>query len=180
MLQYNYIILLYNYNVLLRYFGLYCIAVYITVCIFYGTKYLLLMYKKNHVSLFYVLFIYFLCNILHFKITLHCIKVLLFLLCYSNIAYHGTHLVINDKCIGQLYRLIPAVRLTCIACFFRRFLSQISADFDEILRGLFPSHAATTVTFFMKKYYIVRKLDHLTCSKFVFTTSLYKPIKLVK
>ena len=32
----------------------------------------------------------------------------------------------------------------------------------------------------IKKYYIVRKLDHLTCSKFVFTTSLYNPTKLVK
>ena len=33
----------------------------------------------------------------------------------------------------------------------------------------------------MKKYYVglVQKLDHLTCSKFEITTSLYKPIKLV-
>ena len=33
---------------------------------------------------------------------------------------------------------------------------------------------------FIKKYYVVQKLDHFTCSKFEITTSLYKPIKLVK
>ena len=33
---------------------------------------------------------------------------------------------------------------------------------------------------FIKKYYVVQKLDHLTCSKFEITTPLYKPIKLVK
>ena len=33
---------------------------------------------------------------------------------------------------------------------------------------------------FIQKYYMVQKLDHLTCSKFVITTSLYKPIKLGK
>ena len=33
---------------------------------------------------------------------------------------------------------------------------------------------------FIKKYSIIQKLDHLTCSKFVITTSLYKAIKLVK
>ena len=33
---------------------------------------------------------------------------------------------------------------------------------------------------FIKKYYIVQKLDHMRCSKFKITTSLYKPIKLVK
>ena len=33
---------------------------------------------------------------------------------------------------------------------------------------------------FIKKYYIVQKLDHLTCSKFEITTFLYKPIKHVK
>ena len=33
---------------------------------------------------------------------------------------------------------------------------------------------------FIKKYLLVQKLDHLTCSEFVITTSLYKPIKLVK
>ena len=45
--------------------------------------------------------------------------------------------------------LIPAVRLACIAC-FRRFLSQFSTDFDEILQGLFSSHAATAVKFSLK------------------------------
>ena len=33
---------------------------------------------------------------------------------------------------------------------------------------------------FMKKYYVVQKLDHLTCSELEITTSLYKLIKLVK
>ena len=33
---------------------------------------------------------------------------------------------------------------------------------------------------FIKEYYVVQKLDHLTCSKFEITTSLYKPIKLVE
>ena len=33
---------------------------------------------------------------------------------------------------------------------------------------------------FIKKYYVVQKLDHLACSKFEITTSLYKPINLVK
>ena len=33
---------------------------------------------------------------------------------------------------------------------------------------------------FIKKYYVVKKLDHLTCSKFEITTFLYKPIKLIK
>ena len=33
---------------------------------------------------------------------------------------------------------------------------------------------------FIKKYDIVEKLDHLTYSKSEITTSLYKPIKLVK
>ena len=39
-----------------------------------------------------------------------------------------------------------------------------------------------TVTFSSKNIIgpTVQKLDHLTCSKFVITTSLYKPIKLVK
>ena len=41
---------------------------------------------------------------------------------------------------------IPAVRLTCIAC-FGRFLSQFSTDFHEILYGPFASHSATTVKF---------------------------------
>ena len=33
---------------------------------------------------------------------------------------------------------------------------------------------------YIKKYDIVQKLDHLTYSKSEITTSLYKPIKLVK
>ena len=37
-------------------------------------------------------------------------------------------------------RIIPAIRLTltCIAC-FRRFLSQFSTDFHEIVYGLFAT-----------------------------------------
>ena len=45
----------------------------------------------------------------------------------------------------RLQSFIPAVRLTCIACF-----SQISQVKDEILQGLFSSHAATTVKFSSK------------------------------
>ena len=64
---------------------------------------------------------------------------------------------------------------------FRRFLSQFSTDFDEILQGLFSRHAATTVKFSLKNISKnSSKLDHLTCSKFVITTSHYKPIKLVE
>ena len=33
---------------------------------------------------------------------------------------------------------------------FRRFLSQFSPDFYEILQGLFSSHEATTVQFSLK------------------------------
>ena len=41
---------------------------------------------------------------------------------------------------------IPAVRLTCIAC-FSPISQSIFINFDEILQGLFLSHAATTVKF---------------------------------
>ena len=70
----------------------------------------------------------------------------------------------------RLQSFIPAVRLTCIACF-----SQISQVKDDILQG-----RGDYREIFIKKYYIVQKLDHLTCSKFEITTSPYKPIKLVK
>ena len=60
---------------------------------------------------------------------------------------------------------------------FRRFLSQLSTDYDKISQGLFSSYAATAHEIFIKKYYIVQKLDHLTCSKYSITTTLRKPIK---
>ena len=61
---------------------------------------------------------------------------------------------------------------------YRMFFADLSVNSQLILQGLFSSHGATNM-----KYYIVQKLDHfnhLTCSTFVFTTSLYKPIKRVK
>ena len=48
---------------------------------------------------------------------------------------------------------------------FARTIFESRSDYPEI---------------FIKKYYVVRKLDHLTCNKFEITTSLYKPIKLGK
>ena len=36
------------------------------------------------------------------------------------------------------------------------------------------------MTIFIQKYYIVQTLDHLTCSKIVIMTSLYRTNKLVK
>ena len=58
---------------------------------------------------------------------------------------------------------IPAVRLTCIACFCQ-FLSQFLTDFDKILQGLFLSHAATTVKFSSKNIMYTRRQinqDHM-------------------
>ena len=43
-----------------------------------------------------------------------------------------------------LFITIPAVRLTCVAC-FRRFVSQFSNDFHEISQGLFSSHPPNTL-----------------------------------
>ena len=50
------------------------------------------------------------------------------------------------------YRLFPSAvidytRRHLVSHVFRRFLSQFSADFNEILQGLFSGHAATTVKF---------------------------------
>ena len=73
----------------------------------------------------------------------------------------------NVKLLGlyPIYVIIPALRPTVLVSHvFRR---QFSIDFDEILQGLCLRHAATTVTF-STKYYIVQKLDHLTCSKYKF------------
>ena len=48
---------------------------------------------------------------------------------------------------------------------FARAIFESGGDYREIV---------------IKKYYVVQKLDHFTCSKFEITKSLYKPIKLVK
>ena len=40
---------------------------------------------------------------------------------------------------------ISRLRDAHVSHVFRRFLRQFSTDFDEILQGLFLSHAATTV-----------------------------------
>ena len=53
---------------------------------------------------------------------------------------------------------------------------MFSADFSTILMKFCKDY----FEIFIKTYYVVQKLDHLTCSKFEITTSLYKPIKLVK
>ena len=77
---------------------------------------------------------------------------------------------------------IPAVRLTCIACFSPISQSILTRFWWNFARTIFESRGDYQ-EIFIKKYYVVQKLDHfrnLTCNKFEFTTSLYKPIKLVK
>ena len=81
------------------------------------------------------------------------------------------------------YRLlgyyIPAVRLPCIACFSpisQPILNRLKRNF---VRTIFESRGDYR-EIFIKKCYIVQKLDHLTCSKFVIAMSLFKPIQLVK
>ena len=74
---------------------------------------------------------------------------------------------------------IPAVRLTCIACFSPISRSIINRFQWNFARTIFESRGDYR-EIFKHKYYVVQKLDHLTCSKFEITTSLYKPIKLVK
>ena len=61
------------------------------------------------------------------------------------------------------------------------FLIFVSRDIPIInfARTIFESRGDYR-KIFMKKYYVVQKLDLLTCSKFEITTSLYKPIKLGK
>ena len=52
----------------------------------------------------------------------------------------------------------------------------------NLYRMFFADFSVNSQPILMKfiLYYVVQKLDHLTCSKFEITTSLYKPIKLVK
>ena len=73
----------------------------------------------------------------------------------------------------------PAVRLTCIACLSPISQSILTRFWWNFARTIFES-CGDKREIFIKKYYVVQKLDHLTCSKFEFTTFLYKPIKLVK
>ena len=74
---------------------------------------------------------------------------------------------------------IPAVRLTYIACFSPISQSILNRFWWNFARTIFESRDDYR-EIFINKYYVVQKLDHLTCSKFEITTSLYKPIKLVK
>ena len=53
------------------------------------------------------------------------------------------------------------------------------ADFSVNSQPIFGSRGDYR-EILIKKYYVVKKVDHLTCNKFEITTSLYKPIKLVK
>ena len=76
-------------------------------------------------------------------------------------------------------RPAPAVRLTCIACFSPISQSILNRFWCNLARTIFESRGDYR-EIFIKKYYIVEKLDDLTCSKFVITTSVYKPFKLVK
>ena len=52
----------------------------------------------------------------------------------TNVCFSDTELYLYTRRQITLYRM-----------FFRRFLSQFSTDSDEILQGLFSSHAATAV-----------------------------------
>ena len=66
---------------------------------------------------------------------------------------------------------------------YRMFFADFSVNsqliFMKFCKDIFES-CGDYREIFIKKYYVVQKLDHLTCSKFEITTSLYKPIKLVK
>ena len=70
-------------------------------------------------------------------------------------------------------------QITCIACSSPISQSIINRFWWTFARTILESRGDCR-EIFIKKYYIVQKLDHLTCVKFVITTSLYKPIKLVK
>ena len=62
---------------------------------------------------------------------------------------------------------------------YRMFFADFSVNSQPILMKFCKDYFDYR-EIFIKKYYTVQKLDHLTCSKFVITTCLYKPIKLVK
>ena len=74
---------------------------------------------------------------------------------------------------------IPSVRLTCIAYYLPISQSILNRFWWNFAKTIFASRGDSR-EIFINKYYIVQKLDHLTCSKFEITTSLYKLIKLVK
>ena len=63
------------------------------------------------------------------------------------------------------------------------FFANFSVNSQPILMKFCKDYFRVTGDYreiFIKKYYVFQKLDHLPCSKFEITTSLYKPIKLVK
>ena len=47
---------------------------------------------------------------------------------------------------------------------FRRFLSQLSIVFQEILQALFCKRITNSPANFFKIYSILQKLEHLTCN----------------
>ena len=68
------------------------------------------------------------------------------------------------KDIGLSDIFIPAVRLTCIACFSPISQSILNRFLRNVARTIFESRGDYR-EISVKKYYIVQKLDHLTCSK---------------
>ena len=62
--------------------------------------------------------------------------------------------------------------------FLIRLLTQFLSDFHEILKAISCIHLPFAIfpDNIIKKYCIVQKLEHLTCSKF---TTLYKPINFI-
>ena len=65
---------------------------------------------------------------------------------------------------------------------YRMFFADFSVNSQPILMKFCKDYFRVTrrLPWNFHIYYAVQKLDNLTCSKFEITTSLYKPIKLVK
>ena len=60
---------------------------------------------------------------------------------------------------------------------YRMFFADFSLNSQPILMKFCKDYFRGDYHYiFIKKYYVVQKLDNLTCSKFEITTSLYKPI----
>ena len=66
---------------------------------------------------------------------------------------------------------------------YRMFFADFSVNSQPIFMEFYKDFIESRGDYreiFIKNYYLVQKLDHLTSSKFEITASLYKPIKLVK
>ena len=66
---------------------------------------------------------------------------------------------------------------------YRMFFADFSVNSQPISMKFWKEYFLVTRRLpwnFHKKYHVVQKLDHLTCSKFEITTSFFKPIKPVK